>query len=65
MHGRPSRTPDDKEVRRIVTAYRAGVPLRSLQDRFGISLDVLKRVLAEAGIEIEQRRRAMWGVEHA
>ena len=51
MHGRPSRTPSDKEAKRIAAAYRAGVPLRGLQDRFGLSVDVIKRVLAEAGID--------------
>jgi len=63
MHGRPSRTPSDKEAKRIAAAYRAGVPLRGLQDRFGFSVDVIKRVLADAGIEIEQRRRGVWGLE--
>ena len=39
------------------------VPQRGLQDRFGFSVDVIKRVLADAGIEIEQRRRGVWGLE--
>lgn len=65
MHGQPPRTIDEGERRRIAAAYRSGVPLAGLQKRFRLSADTLKRVLSEAGIEIEQRRREKWGIEHA